>query len=344
MTGTMRRVAVTAVAALTALLASALPLHGFGIVVVVALAGLDILLLQATGWLAFRRGPGLDERQTAVRDLAYRRGFRWIGPAVLLLWLVWFLSYVAVMAGSSVSAGDASDGGIAGRVLVGMAELVIMMPTCVVAWREDGGSEAEGVAAGWGASQVGDEGVPPLPGAVDQGVVDELADREMDVQAVPARMPLRDPDIGQPVTQRRPQAAHECRHVRPGLGGVVAARRPVGQRPQVVQPVRGAVQADLPPGPAPRLEPITFRRSVWVEFCPPGSTTAGRGLADRAPTLRRGRAQHKLPGRPIPYESIGRTTATPRVHRDSPKKGARIRTAVLLGKPSLMLDPMARRP
>jgi hypothetical protein len=140
---------VTAVAALTALLASALPLHGFGIVVVVALAGLDILLLQATGWLAFRRGPGLDERQTAVRDLAYRRGFRWIGPAVLLLWLVWFLSYVAVMAGSSVSAGDAIDGGIAGRVLVVMAELVIMMPTCVVAWREDGGSEAEGVAAGW---------------------------------------------------------------------------------------------------------------------------------------------------------------------------------------------------
>jgi hypothetical protein len=147
MTRSMRRVAVISVAAITAVLASALPLHGFGIVVMVALAGLDILLLQATGWLAFRRGSALDERQTALRDRAYRRGFRLIGLAVLLLWLLWFGSYVFVVGGATPSAGDAIDGGIAGRILVVIAELLTMMATCVVAWREDGSPESDGGAA-----------------------------------------------------------------------------------------------------------------------------------------------------------------------------------------------------
>jgi len=133
-----RQVVVMAVVAVTALLASALPLHGFGILVVVVLAGLDLVLLQATGWLAFRRSAALDERQTALRDRAYRRGFRLIGLAVLLLWLVWFLSYVLVTQGATVSAGAGIDSGIAGRVLVVVAELLTMTATCVVAWREDG--------------------------------------------------------------------------------------------------------------------------------------------------------------------------------------------------------------
>jgi hypothetical protein len=150
MTRPLRRVAVTAVAAVTAVLASDLPLHGFGIVMVVVLAGLDILLLQATGWLTFRRGSALDERQTALRDRAYRRGFRLIGLAVLLLWLVWFVSYVLVAQGATVSAGAGIDSGIAGRVLVVVAELLTMMATCVVAWREDGSPESDGVAAAAG--------------------------------------------------------------------------------------------------------------------------------------------------------------------------------------------------
>jgi hypothetical protein len=155
MTRSLRRVAVVAVAAVTAVLASALPLHGFGIVVVVVLAGLDILLLQATGWLAFRRGSALDERQTALRDRAYRRGFRLIGLAVLLLGLVWFVSYVFVAQDATVSAGAGIDSGIAGRVLVVAAELVTMMATCVVAWREDGSPESDGVAAGAGQGRNG---------------------------------------------------------------------------------------------------------------------------------------------------------------------------------------------
>ncbi|MGO8686915.1 MAG: hypothetical protein ACLQT7_06980 [Candidatus Dormibacteria bacterium] len=144
-----RQIVVMGAGAVTALLASALPLHGFGIVVVVALAGLDVLLLQATGWLAFRRGSRLDERQTALRDLAYRRGFRWIGMAVVLLWLVWFLSWAVLSGGSGGASGASVDSGIPGRVLVAMAELLIMLPTCVIAWRGDAAPEAEGVAAGW---------------------------------------------------------------------------------------------------------------------------------------------------------------------------------------------------
>lgn len=147
MTRAARQVVVMAVVAVTALLASALPLHGFGILVVVVLAGLDLVLLQATGWLAFRRSAALDERQTALRDRAYRRGFRLIGLAVLLLWLVWFLSYVLVTQGATVSAGAGIDSGIAGRVLVVVAELLTMTATCVVAWREDGSPESDGVAA-----------------------------------------------------------------------------------------------------------------------------------------------------------------------------------------------------
>jgi hypothetical protein len=149
----VRRTLVVAPGAVTALLASALPLHGFCILVVVVLAGLDILLLQATAWLAFRRGAGLDERQAALRDLAYRRGFRWIGLAVVLLWLVWFLSWAVLSGGSGGAPGASIDSGIAGRILVVMAELLIMLPTCVIAWREDGAPEAEGVAAGWGQAR-----------------------------------------------------------------------------------------------------------------------------------------------------------------------------------------------
>lgn len=143
MTRSRRQLLVIGVGIVTALLASALPLHGFGILVVGVLAGLDILLLQATAWLAFRRGSGLDERQTALRDLAYRRGFRWIGMAVLLLFLFWFLSLVAVTIGSPVSAGAAIDGGIDGGVLVAAAEVLIMMPTCMIAWRKDGDPEPD---------------------------------------------------------------------------------------------------------------------------------------------------------------------------------------------------------
>jgi hypothetical protein len=137
------RTTVAAVAALIVLLASALPLRGLGILVVVALAGLDVTLVQATGGLAFRRRSGLDERERALRDLAYRRGFRWIGLGVVLLWLVWLLSYVAVTAGASGLKETDVDTGISGRILLSMVELLLLLPTCVVAWREEGAPARE---------------------------------------------------------------------------------------------------------------------------------------------------------------------------------------------------------
>jgi hypothetical protein len=149
-----RRALVLAIGAVTALLASALPLHGFGIAMVVGLAGLDILLLQATAWLAFHRASGLDERQIILRDLAYRRGFRWIGLAMVLFYVLWLGSDIAVTVVSattsqfSIPAFSAVNTGIPGRIVIAMAELLLMLPTCVIAWREDGGGDTDGVADG----------------------------------------------------------------------------------------------------------------------------------------------------------------------------------------------------
>ena len=59
-----RRALVLAALAVTAFLVSSLPasLHGTGIVPVLALAVLDVALVQATGGLAFARARSLDER------------------------------------------------------------------------------------------------------------------------------------------------------------------------------------------------------------------------------------------------------------------------------------------
>jgi len=147
----VRRALVIATAALTTLLASALPLHGFGILLVAILAGLDILLCRATGALAFRRASGLDERQRRLRDFAYRRGFRWIGLAIVLLYVVWIGSDIAVTVVSattsqfSIPAVSDVDTGISGRIVLAMAELLLMLPTSVIAWRRDGGGGKEGV-------------------------------------------------------------------------------------------------------------------------------------------------------------------------------------------------------
>ncbi|MGA2283396.1 MAG: hypothetical protein ABSH07_06930 [Candidatus Dormibacteria bacterium] len=147
--GPVRRSLVIATVGVTALLTSALPLHGFGILMVLALAALDLLLLQATGGLAFRRSSRLDERQRRLRDLAYRRGFRWSGLAIVLLYVLWFVSDIVVTVVSattsmfSIPPVAAVDIGIPGRIALAMAELLLMLPTLVIAWREDGGVDAE---------------------------------------------------------------------------------------------------------------------------------------------------------------------------------------------------------
>ncbi len=134
-----RRIAVGLVVATTALLGSLLPtsFHGFGLLVVLGLVGLDILLIQATAGLAFARGHALDERERALRDLAYRRGFRLLGLAMVLQVLVILATGILAFNTGAWGRGlgpSAVDNGITGRALVALLELLAMLPTMVIAW------------------------------------------------------------------------------------------------------------------------------------------------------------------------------------------------------------------
>lgn len=109
-------------------------LHGTGIVLVVGLVVIDVALIRATGGLAFARRRSLDERQTALRDLAHRRGFRLLGPAFLVGLLLWFPG--SALAAWHTLSFPQVDRGISGRLILGVLELVAMMPTLVIAWME----------------------------------------------------------------------------------------------------------------------------------------------------------------------------------------------------------------
>jgi hypothetical protein len=140
-----RRLATAAVVGITAMLGSLVPpsLHGLGILAVLVLAGLDVLLVQGTDGLAFARRRTLDERERALRDLAYRRGFRLLGLAAILE--VVLLAVTAIVStllphGQWLGTTVVNDG-VGGRALVALAELLLMTPTLVIAWvgpdRED---------------------------------------------------------------------------------------------------------------------------------------------------------------------------------------------------------------
>ena len=145
-----RRIVVVLVLAITAMLGSSLPpsLHGLGIVIVLVLAGLDAALVGVTGGLVFTRRP-LDERESALRDFAYRRGFRLLGLALAVA-IVLFI----VGSSLSVSLRSGSPGGpafpelnnvVTGRGLVAMLELLVMLPTLMVAWTDVGQADADSV-------------------------------------------------------------------------------------------------------------------------------------------------------------------------------------------------------
>jgi hypothetical protein len=139
-----RRIAVVLTLAVTAVLGSNLPtsFHGLAIVVVLVLATLDILLVRATGALAFTLRRTLDERETALRDRAYRRGFRLLGAALAVALLLFIASAYVLTATASPSQNGSSPLGsqinqvISGRWLVAIVELVVMLPTLMIAWVE----------------------------------------------------------------------------------------------------------------------------------------------------------------------------------------------------------------
>lgn len=130
-----RRGLVAAAAVITMLLGSPVPrsLHGLGIIVVLALVAVDLLLIEATRGLAFARRRDLDERQLSQRNFAYRRGFRLLGLAtVVLLLLAIFLTFP----GGSGGQRSQVDNGIPGRALLAFVELILMLPTLVLAWTQ----------------------------------------------------------------------------------------------------------------------------------------------------------------------------------------------------------------
>jgi hypothetical protein len=131
---TVRQQLVLAVLAICAFLASSAPssLHGTGIALTLALVLLDVALVAATGGLAFARTRSLDERQAALRDLAHRRGFRLLGLALLSIVIE---AYIGALIGFMVhGSGSHVDGGISARLVVAALELLVMMPTLVIAW------------------------------------------------------------------------------------------------------------------------------------------------------------------------------------------------------------------
>lgn len=116
-------------------------LHGAGILVLLALVGLDALLGVTTGWLAFQPTSRLDERQRALRDRAYRMAFRLVGAGVVLmlgLYIAGVILYSIMNAGPPAATSD----GFSARTILAIVELLIITPTGVVAWLLPSDSES----------------------------------------------------------------------------------------------------------------------------------------------------------------------------------------------------------
>ncbi|HEV3096371.1 MAG TPA: hypothetical protein VG104_04420 [Candidatus Dormibacteraeota bacterium] len=145
------RIGVVLLAACWLLLASSLPasLHGTGIVIVLALLALDLALGVTTDWLAFLPTSRLDERQAALRDRAYRVAFRLVAVGVLLM--VVFTIVGAIAAGDNLQNVNAVPDAISPRHLMAFLELLLVAPTAVIAWLQDGepGSELGRPQAWW---------------------------------------------------------------------------------------------------------------------------------------------------------------------------------------------------
>ena len=157
-----RRVAVLVTLLATALLGSSLPpsFHGFGVLAVLCLVVLDLLLVRATGGLAFTRSRTLDERETALRDHAYRRGFRLLGAALAVELLIVIATAYLSLALSTLGQNGPFPGGtqlnnvITGRGLTAILELLVMLPTLMIAWSDPDHVEPRGREPGRRAALV----------------------------------------------------------------------------------------------------------------------------------------------------------------------------------------------
>jgi hypothetical protein len=147
---TNSRVVLLLLAACWLLLASSIPtsLHGAGIVLLLAVIALDLVLGVMTDWLAFLPTSRLDERQAALRDRAYRLGFRLLAAGVLVM--VPLAIFGAVLATSNMQIINAVPDAITARHLAAFLELMIIGPTAVIAWlQEDEATGRQGRIRGW---------------------------------------------------------------------------------------------------------------------------------------------------------------------------------------------------
>ena len=144
-----QRILVVLTVALSVFMAIDLPLslHGFGVLPVLVLVALDVVLINSTDGVAFVRSRSLDERQHALRDRAYRLGFRVLGLAFVLLLVVSILVTALSAYYNQGPTGPVSaqlNSGVSGRTLVAIIELLVIVPTLVIAWMDTppGGEEA----------------------------------------------------------------------------------------------------------------------------------------------------------------------------------------------------------
>jgi hypothetical protein len=147
---TNSRVVLLLLAACWLLLASSIPtsLHGAGIVLVLAVIGLDLVLGMTTDWLAFLPTSRLDERQAALRDRAYRLAFRLLALGILLM--VPLAIFGAALATSNMQIINAVPDAITARHLAAFVELMLIGPTAVIAWlQENEATGGQGRIQGW---------------------------------------------------------------------------------------------------------------------------------------------------------------------------------------------------
>jgi hypothetical protein len=127
------RVVVALIALLWLLLLSPVPrsLDGTGMIIGLILLALDIVLGILTGGLALAPTRMLDERLTAARDRAYRSAFGWMRSTVIVM-----LVLAAVSSGVNALQGTGGPAGVSLRFLLAFVEMVVVLPTAVLAWEQ----------------------------------------------------------------------------------------------------------------------------------------------------------------------------------------------------------------
>lgn len=141
----------------------------------------------------------------------------------------------------------------------------------------------------------------------------KAGNREVDMQPVPAGMPLGRPRVRQPLAaQTAPKLPEEPRHMPAKLNRIVTPLARVRQRPEPIEPIRGPVPANLLPRPSRRR---SFRSKRIRGSVRPLAPFGRRH--QRTTRLARLRIQRQRPNRPSDprREPPNQSTITTDTHR-----------------------------